>query len=251
MSSGEYIVVELYESPVDKLKKAVWRIVGAVYNPFVTFSEIAEDPDVLGPIILVVIYLAISLLSKELYYGKVIVNFVNPKTGSIVRSSQLTFKSAEEALLFLGTTFMRMMIGWVLTTLVFWAVSNMLGGEARGKATFIAVGYLLVLGILDIALRGVNFLIVTHDMDVIKVEVPSNIDPKDLLPSITQELGKQLEGRAWPYSTIEKFIWVLFRAWLLGAGVALCNSVSRLSLKRAIIVAIVGFLAMLFSQWPA
>ncbi len=247
VSEKEYIVIEMYESVFDKIKRAFRRGIGIIYNPFVTFTDIAEDPDVLGPFLIVLLYLFSSLISRELYYNKVIVNIVDPKSNAVIESISMTFQDINQVLVFLGSVGLRVIVGWILITLALWILGGLLGGDVRGKAIFASVGYLLMLSILELILRDINFIIASYGFNIIEVNISLKEDRRNILPIVSNEINRQLSSVSWPYMQVDKFLWILFRTWLLGSFIALSNSVSKLSLKKSVVTGAICFLIVLFT----
>ncbi len=249
VSEQEYVVIELYISFADRLRRAFKRMVGVFFNPFSTFDSIAEDPDLLGPGLLLLAYLLLVIASLWLYNSRIVVNYINETSGVTLKEFLAVELIRDPKILAISSvmTLLRLIGGWLLGLATLWLMNSLLKGVATGKSLLSASGYLIALVIADSLAHTALFLIAASTPIVVKVTMLSN--PLRMLSIIRARVIEYLLANQSSLMVFDKFLWILFRAWILGSLVALSNSVMRISIPRALVAGIASFVAFLLGGW--
>lgn len=146
-------------APAPVTKNSFQRIAGVFFAPVETFADIARKPDIVVPLLLIIIisYIGTVLVMPHLDLDAMIAQQAemmkkqNPNLGDndIERMGRIT-KSMTKVMGYIGP--MLIIVGYLIIALVVWGACRMMGGQGDFKQAFSATLYAhfprVVLGII-------------------------------------------------------------------------------------------------------
>ena len=243
------------------LKKVFYRIFFTPFSPFTVFEDIARFPETVGPVVTVIILVALQIFYRKIIENNVIIKFYNITKGlntpsviyeknyikiffvnnTINNYMTLTYSQyfTENYQVITGYLFFIYTLFWILLALLCYLIVKLLKG--RTEAVFVSTGYIMT-SMIYYNLLEVLLVYLVKDYNIL-VHIYS-MSPKliDLVFSSILPLVLKARGLEIIYKVATAFI----SLWNLVMLVAVFNSAAQVEIKKSIIGAILSFIAFSF-----
>ncbi|RLF25247.1 MAG: hypothetical protein DRN15_00915 [Thermoprotei archaeon] len=244
MSSEEYVVIEFKEPLSSRIARSLSRIFLVLLNPFQTFSEIAEKPDVIGPSVIFCLILAINTLSR--YFEATFVTVVLKSNGqeSIIKLAELVLTPQALSLNLINIA-SRLGFGWLLGYLLIRFLGGFFGRDPGSKEAFSGIGYTMSVSMLELLAMLTLSIVAYQGIGSITISVPSNATLSTIISEVTSETQALMVERGLAsIISISRFVWFLSRAWTCALFIASYEAMCRTGLAKATILGMLTYLVI-------
>ena len=247
---------------------AIKRAVLSFITPFTTFDEIGNYPDLIGPLLMLIISIAVSLILRILLLGNVnifiysanetlklpqiktenntlniiLVNRTNIVSLFSIKSFGLQTNSMLMSSIF---SISAVMMYWLLAFLMIFFITKIFGGMtyALGSAT----GYYIFSNIIASVVNSLGIIYFESEFNLIKMYVPNlkaNILIQQIIfSSILISMKVISSSLTMTLTALSLFA----NLWNIVVLIALFNGSTKMSIKSSIIAGILGYILIMFT----
>jgi len=236
-------LLEVKFRPPVYMRDRIRRAKGVVLDPLNTMTEIAENPDGKGVVLILLFYAFLSMIKVAVYAYHINIDYVGFSTAeqSSVNSS---LAKALLALIFLGSMIFLLLPLFILFlgSFVIWLVIKLLGGKGTYFQTRVVVGYSLVPVLLGEIL---SILILFLGLSDVSVTVTSGQGMSDIVPNMVTAI-EDMQGQG--VVTATNYLILLFWIWaalLMTIGIARAHRMSYYEVGALVFIPVIGFAVLL------
>lgn len=263
MEVSESEIVYLAPKRSSVLKEALKRIIMVVISPFSTYDDIGVSPEILGPLIIVLLQVLFAVLFKYLLYlhigivrlsfEKVTepkINVINdtlyvcynanltlPPKATVSSSLNLFINYISWLILF---SFLAVGIRWLIIGLVVYFLIILFRGETRGIAS--GTGYLLSVSLVQLIITGLLQNYYPKNINSVVVVLPAKVNVLRDAILVNRALLEWFARSVYllKYLSLINWFMILWQGVLM---VALFMGIAKLSGTKSIIAAIIAIIA--------
>ena len=263
MGVSESEIIYLAPKRSSVLKEALKRIVMVIISPFSTYDDIGVSPEMLGPLILVLLQVLFAVLFKYLLYlhiGIVRLNFekvtepkinvINdtlyvcyntnltlPPKATVSSSLNLFINYISWLILF---SFLAVGIRWLIIGLVVYFLIILFKGETRGIAS--GTGYLLSVSLVQLIITGLLQNYYPKNINSVIVVLPAKANVLRDAILVNRALLEWFARSVYLLKYLSLINWFMM-LWQGVLMVALFMGIAKLSGTKSIIAAIIAIIA--------
>ena len=212
----------------DILVRSFKRSIGICIKPISTFKQISEDPDIVGPLVLIIINILLTVYQLDLLFSRVF----EVKNGALVKAVTL----GNIIHVMLAWRCFTLIMVWLVLFGINWALLKAFKSDFDSYSLFSGIGYVFILQVLltivdilySVFIIGSSPILILKTLPVVKKEVQINVGL-----SILFEIYKNRLGQLWFF---RKFYQWFFNLWSMLIYTALARGIGNLSWGKAVIV---------------
>ena len=201
--------------------------------PITTFKDIREEPDFAGPLFLMLLCVAFSVLQYNFVFSKVL----KEEGGSLVG----VIKLENVIHILLAWRVFSLIMVWILLFALMWGLIRAFGGDVDSYTLFSAVGYVftvqLLLSIVDLIFISFTLSqmpnVIIVPLSEVKSEVQANLGI-DILFSVYRER-----------LVVKRVYHWFFNLWSLVLYSVIAYSVGRVNWVKSIIIGVIAYSAVM------
>jgi len=232
-------LLEVKFRPPVYMRDRVRRAKGVVMDPMNTMTEIAENPDGKGVMIILLFYAFLAMIKVAVYAYHFDIDYVGFTTAeqSSVNSS---LAKAQLALIFLGSMVFLILPLFVLFlgSFIIWLIVKLLGGKGTYFQTRVVVGYSLIPVLLGEILSILILFLGLSDVSVTVTRDEGMSTTVSNMVTAMEDLQGQSVVTATNYIILVFWIWAAF---LMTIGIARAHRMSYYEVGALVFIPVIGF----------